>query len=220
MKKLIFSFLILVIAGFAAQTLPVLAVTSPPAASVLGPEETKILAQTLNILKIVLENMRVLIASSASPIPNSAELNAGLEAIKGKLTLINSTIESQALAYAKRVGETKSVVLSKPVFSSPTAIKESPPLLRAEVSPNEPRKLNPVELRGEQTAALSESAGQGNRNILWVAVVLLAIVGALSFLEWKKKKEPKAATVVAEEPQKPIMPMVREDDIQGIPPDY
>ena len=206
MKKLIFSFLIFVIAGFAAQTLSVSA-ASPQAAAVLGAEETKVLIQTLTVLKIMLEDMRGLIASVPSPAPNNVELNVGLEAIKGKLVLMNATIESQALAYAKRVGGTEDVALSPPAPTPPVATKESAPLVREEVSPN------------EQTAALTASVGQRNI-LLWVALGFLVIAGVLLFVEWRKKREPKLAAAVVEEPQKPIMPMVREDNIQGIPPDY
>ena len=206
MKKLIFSFFIFVIAGFAAQTLPVLAVTSPPAASVLGPEETKILTQALSVLKIVLEDMRDLVASAPSPIQNSAELSIGLEAINGKLTLINATIESQALAYAKREGGAKSVALSPSILTPTEFVKKSPPLPREEAIPK------------EETATLTASIS--TQNILWFALVLIVIAGAIFFWQWRKKIEPELARAVVQEPQKPIVPMVREDNIQGIPPSY
>ena len=177
MKKLIFSFIFLVIAGFAAQTIPVLAVTSPSVAVVLGVEEIKVLTQALSALKIVLEDMRVLIASDPAAIQNSVELNIDLEAIKGKLALINATIESQALAYSKRESGAKNATLSPSILTPTAFVKKSPPLPREEVSPN------------EQAAILTASVNQ--KNILWVAVALAAIAGGLSFWQWRKKKEPK-----------------------------
>ncbi len=206
MKKLIFSFLFLVIAGFAAQTPPVHAAASPSAASVLGAEEIKVLTQALGALKIVLEDMQALITSAPSPILNSAELNTGLEAIRGNLTLINATIESQALVYSNRVGETQIAALQAPVVAPKVSIKESAPLLREET---------PVI---EQTAVLTSSVNQ--RNILWVAVGLLAIALGLVFWQWRKKMELKVTRVAVQDPQTPIVPMIREDNIQGIPPDY
>lgn len=207
MKKLIFSFFIFVIAGFVSQTIPAHAADSPPAAAVLGPGETQILVQALDILESVLQNIKVLLASAQAPIPESAELNLSLEAIKGKLMLLNSTIESEALAYAKRTSGKESTALSPPAISPPVA-KESPSLF------SEPEEVSP----NEQVAVLARSASRGS--ILWVTAVLLVIALGLVFLRWRKKKEPKAEPVLAEEPQKPIVPMVREDNIQGIPPDY
>ena len=207
MKKLIFSFLFLVIAGFAAQTISVHAETSPPAEAVFGAEETKVLSQALNILKIVLEDMRVLIASTPGLFSNSVELNTSLEAIKGNLIAINSTIENEALAYAERIGGTEAAALSQPVLHSPSAIKESPPLLsQAQAAPK------------EEVAAVSASVSQ--KNILWVVVVLVFVAGAAFVVRWWKKKNPELARAVVQEPQRPIVPMIREDNIQGIPPDY
>lgn len=214
MKKTIF-LILLVTLGFGAHGIKVHAVTvtPPSAAAVIGAEETRILTESLRVLQTLLNAMEASLANAATPLPNAAEMNATLDRLLVELARLNKAIETQALAYA---GQGREAMPSPPLVVKAPPAAEIEEQMEALPSPSLETTLAPPQETEELEEVASVEATVSPSNILWLVLVVVAIGGAIFFFRWRGK-EP-----VAEEgkKRKSSVPMVREKETQGIPPDY
>lgn len=197
MKKLTFTFIILLTVGFAAHTSPAYAQGAVP--DPLGQEERAVLKQTLDILQVLLNRIGTLVRANVFTPEARGATHAVLGGIKSQLLTIDATIETRVLAAkgAEPMAASPPVAASSPVPAPPPVAASPPVPILPEKQPAQESagvaasELLPEEalLTSETQAAAAGTVSDRRQTIVGIVVLVAVVLGAIWFStsEWRKK---------------------------------